>query len=145
MMKNTSKTILNHSLHYEVNTLRPGQNCRHFTEDISKCIFVNENIWISIKISLNLVRKTSINYIPALVKITASRRPSDNPLFEPMIASLYASLGLKELKESSTQVVPRESYYLINSGLVTHIFTYIYMCGARPSPETIVTYSQYYP
>ena len=27
------------------------QNDRHFTEDIFKCIFVNENVWISIDIA----------------------------------------------------------------------------------------------
>ena len=36
-------------------TLRPGQNGRHFTDAILKCIFVTENVWISIKISLKFV------------------------------------------------------------------------------------------
>ena len=35
-----------------VNTLRPRQNGRHFPDDIYKWIFLNENLWISIKISL---------------------------------------------------------------------------------------------
>ena len=30
-------------------TLRPGQNCCHFPDDSFKWIFLNENIWISIK------------------------------------------------------------------------------------------------
>ena len=30
-----------------VNTLRPRQHCRHFTDDIFKCIFLNEILWIS--------------------------------------------------------------------------------------------------
>ena len=29
-----------------VNTLRPRQNGRHFADDIFKCIFLNENVWI---------------------------------------------------------------------------------------------------
>ena len=29
-----------------VNTLRPRQNGRHFADDISKCIFLNETVWI---------------------------------------------------------------------------------------------------
>ena len=33
-----------------LNTLRPRQNGRHFPDDIFKCIFLNENVWISIKI-----------------------------------------------------------------------------------------------
>ena len=27
-----------------INTLRPRQNCRHFPDDIFKCIFLNENV-----------------------------------------------------------------------------------------------------
>ena len=36
-------------------------------DDIVKCIFFNEKIWISIKISLKFVSKGPINNIPALV------------------------------------------------------------------------------
>ena len=58
-----------------VNTLRPRQNGRHFTDDIFKRIFLNGNIWIPIKISLTFVPKGSINNDPALVQIMAWRRP----------------------------------------------------------------------
>ena len=34
------------------NTLRPRQNGRHFADDIYICIIMNENGWISIKVSL---------------------------------------------------------------------------------------------
>ena len=50
-----------------VNTLRPRQNGRHFPDDIFKCIFFNENVLFSIKISLKFVPKGQINNIPALV------------------------------------------------------------------------------
>ena len=70
-----------------INTLRPRQNRRHFADDIFKCIFLNENVWILIKISLKFVPKGSINnYIPALVQIMAWCRAGDKPLFEPMMA-----------------------------------------------------------
>ena len=71
-----------------VNTLRPRQNGRHFADDIFKCIFLNENIWISIKISLKFVPKGPINNIRALVQIMAWRRPGDKPLFEAMMVNL---------------------------------------------------------
>ena len=71
-----------------VNTLGPRQNGRHFADDIFKCIFVNENVWIPIKISLKFVPKGSINNIPALVQIMAWRRPGDQPLSEPMTVNL---------------------------------------------------------
>ena len=53
-----------------VNTLRPTRNRRHFADDIFKCIFVNENVWISINISLKFVPRHAgvpINNIPTLV------------------------------------------------------------------------------
>ena len=71
-----------------VNTLRPRQNGRHFPDDIFKCIFLNENIWILIKFSLKFVPKGPINNIPSLVQIMAWRRPGDKPLSEPTLVSL---------------------------------------------------------
>ena len=79
--------ISNH--HYNhINTLRPRQNGRYFADDICKRIFFNENVWISIKISLKFVPKGPINKIPALVQVMAWRRPGDKPLSEPMLISL---------------------------------------------------------
>ena len=71
-----------------LNTLRPRRNEQHFADDIFKRIFFNENVWISIKISLKFVSKGSINNIPALVQIMAWRRSGDKPLSEPMMVSL---------------------------------------------------------
>ena len=68
-----------------VNTLSPRRNRRHFADDICKCIFLNENVLISNKISLKLVPKGPINNILALVQIMAWRRPGDKPLSEPMM------------------------------------------------------------
>ena len=70
-----------------INTLRPRQNGRHFPDDIFRSIFVNENVWISINISLKFVLKGPINNIPPLVQIMAWRRPGDKPLSEPMMVS----------------------------------------------------------
>ena len=71
-----------------VNTLRPRQNGRHFADDSSNRIFVNENVRISIEFSLKFVPKGPINNIPALVQIMAWRRPGDKPLSEPVMVSL---------------------------------------------------------
>ena len=75
-----------------LNTLRPGQNGRHFADNIFKCILLNENVWIPIKISLKFVPKSPINNIPALVQIMAWRRPGDKPLSEPMMVSLLTNI-----------------------------------------------------
>ena len=73
-------------------TLRPRQNGRHFPDDIYKSIFLNENVWFSIKISLKFISKDPINNMPALVQIMAWRRPGDKPLSEPMLVSLLTHI-----------------------------------------------------
>ena len=85
-----------------LNSSSPGQNGRHFADDISKCVFLNENVWIPIKISLKFVPKGPINNIPSLVLIMVSCRPGAKPLSEPMMVvyrRIYASLGLNELND----------------------------------------------
>ena len=58
----------------------------------SNVFFFNENVWISIKISLKFVPKGPINNIPALVQIMAWRRLGDKPLSEPMMFSLLTHI-----------------------------------------------------
>ena len=43
------------------NSSPPGQNVRHFADDIFKCIFLNENVWISLKFSLKFIPNVRIN------------------------------------------------------------------------------------
>ena len=74
------------------NTLRQRQNGRHFTDNIFKCIFLNENVWISIGISLKFVPRSPINNILALVQIMAWRRSGDKPLSEPMMSILLTHI-----------------------------------------------------
>ena len=75
-----------------VYTLRPRQNGRNFLDDIFKCIILNENVSISIKISLKFVPKGPINNYPALIQIMAWRRSGDKPLSEPMMVSLLTHI-----------------------------------------------------
>ena len=49
-----------------LNALRPRQNGRHFADDIFKCIFLNENVWISQTIPLKFIPNVRNNNIPAL-------------------------------------------------------------------------------
>ena len=75
-----------------INTLRPRQNGRYFADDIFKCIFLNENAWISLQISLKFVPKVRISHIPALVQIMAWRRPGDKPFSEPVMVNLLTHI-----------------------------------------------------
>ena len=77
-----------------INTLRQRQNGRHFPDDIFKCIFLNENVWISLKISLKFAFEVWINNITALVQIIASCRPGNKPLSELMMISLLMLICL---------------------------------------------------
>ena len=85
----TDKTI---STPGNLNTLRPRQYGRHFPDDIFKRICLNENVSISLKISLKFVPKVQFNNIPALLQIMAWRRPGDKPLSEPMVVSLLTHI-----------------------------------------------------
>ena len=70
-----------------------------FQTTFFKGIFLNQNIYILIQISLKFVPKGPINNIPALVQIMARRRPgaiiwtNDGMVYW----RIYASLGLNEL------------------------------------------------
>ena len=80
--------------HFNVNTLRPRQNWRHFADAIFKSIFLNVNILIPIIISLKFFPKVLIN--TALVQIMAWRHPGDKPLFEPIILSLPTQICVSQ-------------------------------------------------
>ena len=71
-----------------VNTLRPRQDGRHFSDDIFKWIFFNENCCIFIQISMKYIPKGPIYNNPVLVQIMAWCRPGDKPFSEPMIVRL---------------------------------------------------------
>ena len=68
-----------------INTLSPGQNGHHLPDDIFKSIFLNENGWIAIKISLKYVPRGPNDNKPALVQVMAWCRADDRPLSEPMM------------------------------------------------------------
>ena len=54
------------------------------TDDIFKCIFLNENNRIKIQISLKFVPRSLIDNRPALVRVMAWRRTGDKPLPKQM-------------------------------------------------------------
>ena len=60
----------------------PRQN---YPDDIFKCIFLNESVWISNTIWLTFVPKGRIDIKTALVEIMAWHRTGNKPLSEPMV------------------------------------------------------------
>ena len=61
------------------------QDGRHFADDIFKCIFVSEDVWMSIKISRKFVPKGPIDNKSSLVQVIAWPWTGDKPLPEPMM------------------------------------------------------------
>ena len=68
-----------------INSSPPGQNGRHFANDILKYIFMNEMFRIAIRILLNIVPKGPNDNTSALVQAMDWRRTGDKPLPEPML------------------------------------------------------------
>ena len=67
-----------------------------FTDETFKRISLNENVKISIEISLKFVSKGPINNIPALVQIMAWRRPGNKQLSETMLVSLLMHICITQ-------------------------------------------------
>ena len=114
-----------------INTLRPRQNGRHFPDDIFRRIFLNENVRISINITLKFVPKGPINNILALVQIMTWRRPGDKPLSEPMVLNLLTHIcvtwpqWVKPFPSDTLRYkITWTSLCLIFFFLMSHIFTH---------------------
>ena len=79
-----------------VNTLKPRQSGCHFTDDILKCIFLNEVVLISIKISLKFIPKGPISNIQCWFRywLGANHYLNQWWLYH---CHIYVSLGFNEL------------------------------------------------
>ena len=104
-------TFFGHILH---NTSRTRQNGHHFADDIFKCMFLNDNAWIPIEISLKFVPQGPINNIPALYQIMAWRRPGDKPLSGPMMVRLPTHICVTRPQWDSKRVVSTQQFFIIH-------------------------------
>ena len=68
----------------------------HYADDIFKCIFLNENVWIARKKSLNIFPEDPINNIQSLVQIMAWHLPCDRPLSETIMFGLLLHIYVSE-------------------------------------------------
>ena len=60
----------------------PGQNGRHFADEIFKCIFMNEKLRVLIQISIKFVPKGPVDNDLVLMQVIAWCRTGDKPLPE---------------------------------------------------------------
>ena len=111
--KQSSNILLSVVQKFRLNTLRPRQNGHLFPDDNFKRIFVNEYVWVSIKLSLKFVPKGQINDIPALVQIMAWRRPGDKPLSEPMLVSLLTHICVTRPQWVKRWEAPQLQWWII--------------------------------
>ena len=117
------------------NTLRLRQNGRHFPEDNLKRIFLNQNVWISIKISLKFVPRGPINNFPALVQIMAWRRPGDKPLSAPMMVRLPTHICVTRpqwVKKSVFQLIIWNKHWIVCMRKIISYFLDIVFIWNRP-------------
>ena len=82
-----------------------------------KRLFLNGNVWIVIKISLNFVCKGSINNIPELVQIMVWRRPGDKPLSEPIMVSLLMHICVTRPQWVNSRPEKNDTYF---ADILTH-------------------------
>ena len=106
------------------NSLRPRQNECQFADDISKCIFLNENVQIPIEISLKFVPKGPTNNIPALVQIMVRHQPGDEPLSELMMVSLLMHIWVTRPE-------------------LLKLYMYVHKARQLAVPNTILAYSNH--
>ena len=70
---------------HRINWSPPGQSGRHFADDILKCIFMNEKLYILIQISLKFAPGGPIDNTTALVQVMAWCRTGNKPLPESLL------------------------------------------------------------
>ena len=83
-----STQLINHNRNvccYNASPFWPGQNGRYLADIILKCIFLSENIWMSVKISLMIVCECPTDNEATLVWVLAWCRICDKPLYQQIL------------------------------------------------------------
>ena len=81
---------------YRINLFPPGQNGRHFADDVFNCISMNANFCILIQISQKFVPKGPNDNTSVLVLVIGWRRAGDLVHWH-----IYAALGGNESRETA--------------------------------------------
>ena len=98
---------------------------------IFKCIFLNENVGISLKISQKSVPKVRINNIPALVQILAWPQPGDKPLSEPMMVNSLTHICITwpQWVDKGANLIPNQNINLNHSQIIIINLTSLFITG----------------
>ena len=109
-----------------LNTLKLRHNGRHFADDSFKCIFLNENVCISSKISLKLVAKGPVNNIPALVQLMAWSEPMMVSLLTFIFGSNWYTFWYPCLRHQGSGLNELLSSYSLSTKRYTEIVFFIF-------------------
>ena len=113
-------------------TLWGRENGHHFPDDIFRYICSNENVWISIKISLKFI---PINSVLVLVQIMTWHRTGDNPLLEPITAS-FAEGYVRYSASMSLMCITLDMY---SSSHISSYFSFTHNTSTQPyRPDPII-------
>ena len=96
---------------------------------IFKCIFLDENVWISIKISLKFVPNCPIDNIPALVQIMACHRPDNKSLSEPMMVSLLMHICVTRPQWVKLNAHTKPALHNKGNRCMLYLFHYFSICN----------------
>ena len=121
------------------NSLRPRRNGRYDADDIFKCIFLKENVWILTKISLKFVPKGPINNISALVHIMAWHPSGDKPLSKPMMVSLLTHICVTRPQWLNSLWPTDAIWRPILGSTLTQVMNGLFPDGIKPLTELILT------
>ena len=104
-----------------------GDNCCHFPDDIFKCIILNENVSISIKISLKFVPKVKLTIFQHWFRWWLGTDQATSHYLNQgwnVYWCIYASLGLNEVKYINLSYIPSDKLSIVSRYGRTHIYAY---------------------
>ena len=136
---------------YKLNSSPPRQNGHHLAGYIFRCIFVNEQFWILIKISFKFISKGLIDNNQALVQIMAWHQMGDKPLSEPMLTQFKSNSFIYKFKYQSQHITLQKIQLCFWTEEQHNCFHYIDLdieCSSLSSPNhdvsSLATYIWHY-
>ena len=105
--------------HWRLKHIEAKTNWTPFTRRHFQIHFLNENVWISIKISLKFVPSGWIDNTPALVQIMAWRRVGAKPSSEPMMISLLTHISVTRPQWVKALVISINAYNVSTNTVTT--------------------------
>ena len=126
-VKQPDKKTYDNQSHRSITTLRPKRNGCHFADNIFKCIFLNENVLILFKISLNLFLRIELTISQYWFRLWLGADQATSHYLNQwwlVYWHIHASLSLNEFKihkmtQTQQSEMPPCAYF---TGYTIHIY-----------------------